>query len=171
MHSIYRLKQSFHRKPSIYQCEEMAVFVKSCIEKMESMDPHLIASIFLAFLQGWALTSVVCVGLVCCICWNFPAAIELLAYAYYFSLYYLSTWDVKSLWIVPVLCTRLQVKLLTPTFVYACKHSLTTKLALSFVLTVSNSHMTLGNEAMWTSTLLELCNFKRKMHGADTNTN
>ena len=44
-------EQSFHRKPNVYQCEEVAVFVKSCIEKMESMDPQLIASIFLAFLQ------------------------------------------------------------------------------------------------------------------------
>ena len=68
---IHKLKQSFHSKPNIYQCEEMTVFVRSCIEKMESMDPQLIASVFLAFLQRWALTQCASVCLVCCICWHF----------------------------------------------------------------------------------------------------
>ena len=36
----------------------MAVFIRSCIDKMESMDPQLIASTFLAFLQRWAVNHV-----------------------------------------------------------------------------------------------------------------
>jgi len=38
-------------KTALYQCDEMTVFMKSCCEKMESMEPNLMASTFLAFLQ------------------------------------------------------------------------------------------------------------------------
>ena len=44
---------SLLRKPKIYQCEEFSVFIKSCIEKMESTAPHLVASTFLGFLNRW----------------------------------------------------------------------------------------------------------------------
>ena len=49
---------SSHRKANVYQCEEMGVFIRSYIEKMESMDPQFIDSTFLAFLQRWAVNHV-----------------------------------------------------------------------------------------------------------------
>jgi len=45
------LAYKMHIKTALYQCDEMTVFMKSCCEKMESMEPNLMASTFLAFLQ------------------------------------------------------------------------------------------------------------------------
>ena len=39
------------RKADIYKCDECDVFIRSCIEKMETMDSQQVAFTFLWFLQ------------------------------------------------------------------------------------------------------------------------